>query len=136
MANSSIPESQSAPEADETAESFDQILFQYEKSHSRKSEDGGKQLEGTVIAVSAESVFLDIGYKTEGVLPLAAFAAAGETVKPGDTFQVSVKGRDPEGYYTLSRLKVAQPKDWSALERAFADKSTITGIVTAVVKGG
>ena len=136
MANSSIPESQSAPEADETAESFDQILFQYEKSHSRKSEDGGKQLEGTVIAVSAESVFLDIGYKTEGVLPLAAFAAAGETVKPGDTFQVSVKGRDPEGYYTLSRLKVAQPKDWSALERAFAEKATIVGTVTGVVKGG
>lgn len=145
MPNSSIPESQSAPDANETSpavevneasESFDQILSQYEKSHSRKSEDGGKQLEGTVIVVSVESVFLDIGYKTEGILPLAPFAAAGETVKPGDTFQVSVKGRDPEGYYTLSRLKVAQPKDWSALERAFTEKATIVGTVTGVVKGG
>ena len=133
MSNPNIPDSQTAPEADE---SFGEIFSKYEQSHLRKDEDGGKQLEGTVIALSAESAFLDIGFKTEGILPLAALQGAGETVKVGDTFPVSVKGRDAEGYYTLSRLKIAQPKDWSALERAFADKSTITGIVTAVVKGG
>ncbi len=133
MSNPNIPESQTAPEADE---SFGEIFSKFEQSHLRKGEDGGKQLEGTVIALSAESAFLDIGFKTEGILPLAALQGAGETVKVGDTFPVSVKGRDAEGYYTLSRLKIAQPKDWSALERAFADKSTITGIVTAVVKGG
>lgn len=133
MSNPNIPDSQIAPEADE---SFGEIFSKYEQSHVRKGEDGGKQLEGTVIALSAESAFLDIGFKTEGILPLAALQGAGETVKVGDTFPVSVKGRDAEGYYTLSRLKIAQPKDWSALERAFADKSTITGIVTAVVKGG
>ena len=133
MSNPNIPDSQTAPEADE---SFGEIFSKYEQSHLRKCEDGGKQLEGTVIALSAESAFLDIGFKTEGILPLAALQGAGETVKVGDTFPVSVKGRDAEGYYTLSRLKIAQPKDWSALERAFADKSTITGIVTAVVKGG
>ena len=133
MSNPNIPDSQTAPEADE---SFGEIFSKYEQSHLRKGEDGGKQLEGTVIALSAESAFLDIGFKTEGILPLAALQGAGETVKVGDTFPVSVKGRDAEGYYTLSRLKIAQPKDWSALERAFADKSTITGIVTAVVKGG
>ncbi len=133
MSNPNIPDSQTAPEADE---SFGEIFSKFEQSHLRKGEDGGKQLEGTVIALSAESAFLDIGFKTEGILPLAALQGAGETVKVGDTFPVSVKGRDAEGYYTLSRLKIAQPKDWSALERAFADKSTITGIVTAVVKGG
>lgn len=133
MSNPNIPDSQTAPEADE---SFGEIFSKFEQSHVRKGEDGGKQLEGTVIALSAESAFLDIGFKTEGILPLAALQGAGETVKVGDTFPVSVKGRDAEGYYTLSRLKIAQPKDWSALERAFADKSTITGIVTAVVKGG
>jgi len=47
-----------------------------------------------------------------------------------------VKGRDPEGYYELSRLKVELPKDWSALEQAFAEKTVILGTVTAVVKGG
>src|SRR5206468_1338471 len=50
--------------------------------------------------------------------------------------QVSVKGRNEEGYYELSRLRVEQPKDWSALEQAFADKTVIVGTVTGVVKGG
>ena len=49
---------------------------------------------------------------------------------------VSIKGRDPEGYYELSRIKVERPKDWSSLEKAFADKAAIAGVVTAVVKGG
>ena len=49
---------------------------------------------------------------------------------------VSVKGRDPEGYYELSRIRVERPKDWSSLEKAFADKATILGTITAVVKGG
>ena len=88
-----------------------------------------------MVAVSAESVFLDIGYKSEGILPLTAFQS-GETVKPGDKFPVSVKGRDPDGYYELSRSRISRPTDWSALEQAFADKTTIVGTVTAVVKGG
>ena len=63
------------PSPPDPNESFEDILSQYEQTHSRKAEDGNKQLEGTVVAVSAESVFLDIGYKTEGILPLAAFRA-------------------------------------------------------------
>ncbi len=120
----------------ESSESFEDILSQYEKSHSRKKEDGGKQLEATVIAVSSESVFFDIGFKTEGIMPLAVFQSAGESVKPGDKLPVTVKGRDPEGYYELSRQKIAQPTDWSSLEQAFADKATIVGTVTSVIKGG
>jgi small subunit ribosomal protein S1 len=120
----------------ESSESFEDILSQYEKTHPRKKEDGGKQLEGTVIAVSAGSVFFDIGFKTEGIMPLALFQGAGEVVKPGDKMAVSVKGRDPEGYYELSRQKITQPRDWSSLEQAFADKATIVGTVTGVIKGG
>src|SRR5271157_123620 len=133
MSDSNIPEPQPTPEPDE---SFEDILSRYEQSHSRQAEDGSKQLEGTVVAVSAESVFLDIGYKSEGILPLTVFQSAGETVKPGDKFPVSVKGRDPEGYYELSRSRISRPTDWSALEQAFAEKATIVGTVTAMVKGG
>jgi small subunit ribosomal protein S1 len=137
MSNPGIPKSslaaESAPEPDE---SFSDLLSQYDKSHSRQrqSKDGGKQLVGTVIVVSADSVFLDIGFKSEGILPLSVLQ--GEAVKPGDQLAVSVKGRDPEGYYQLSRAKVERPKDWAALEKAFADKSTIVGTVTGVIKGG
>jgi small subunit ribosomal protein S1 len=128
------PESQ--PSTNEPAESFGDILSQYEQSHSHRAEEGKKGLEGTVVAVSAESVFLDIGYKTEGIIPLTEFQKAGETVKRGDKFPVSIKGRDAEGYYELSRLKVERPKDWSALEKAFAEKAPIAGVISALVKGG
>ena len=133
MSNPNRPESQSANDSNE---SFEDILKQFEQSHKHKAPDASKQLEGTVVAISAESVFLDIGYKTEGILPLLAFQGASEVVTVGDKIPVSVKGRGPEGYYELSRLKVETPTDWSALEKAFAEKSTIMGTVTAVIKGG
>lgn len=122
-----------APESDE---SFGAIFSQYERSHSRKGGDPGKGREATVVAVTADSVLLDIGFKSEGILPLTTFVEAGETVKPGDKFLVSVKGRNAEGYYELSRGKVQRPTDWASLEKAFAEKSTIVGTVTGVVKGG
>ena len=117
----------------ETTESFGDILSQYQKSSSRKTE-GSRQLQATVIAANAESVFFDIGYKSEGILPLTALH--GEPLKPGDKALVTVKGRDLDGYYELSLFKVERPMDWTALEKAFADKSSVLGTVTAVVKGG
>ena len=135
MPNPSIPESDQTTDTEST-ESFDKILQQYELTHSRRSADDSRQIAGTVVAVSAEQVFVDIGYKTEGVLPLSLFQSANETIEPGAKLQVTVKGRNEEGYYELSRLRVAQPKDWTSLEQAFADQSVIAGAVTAVVKGG
>ncbi len=130
------PDNSEPEAAPESSESFGAIFSEYEQSHARKGEGGSRQIEGTVIAVSADSVFVDIGYKTEGVLPLAIFQSGNETVKPGDRLLVSVKGRNLEGYYELSRFKVEQPKDWSALEQAFTAKTIIAGTVTGVVKGG
>ncbi len=134
MPDPSTPDSQ--PDS-ETTESFGEALSQYERSHSHKPAEAGAQgREGTVIAVSAESVFLDIGYKSEGILPITAFQNDREPPKPGDKFRVTVKGRDPEGYYELTRGKVERPTDWASLEKAFAEKATIVGTVTGVVKGG
>jgi small subunit ribosomal protein S1 len=116
----------------EPAESFGDILSQFERSHAHPADQG--PLEGTVIAVSGDSVFVDVGFKMEGMLPLASFGS--EPIKPGDKLPVSIKGRTPEGYYELSRLKVERPKDWTSLEKAFADKAAIAGIVTAAVRGG
>ncbi len=135
MSNETLPATE--PIADvETVESFGDLLSQFERSHSHKTGEGSKQLKGTVIAVTAESVFVDIGYKTEGVLPVAAFANEKEPAKPGDSLLVTVKGRNEEGYYELSKLKVEAPKDWDSLEEAFAAKAIVSGTVTAIVKGG
>jgi small subunit ribosomal protein S1 len=135
--NAGSPESTPAKEPAESVpdESFKDIFSEYEHSHSRKREPGAQGREGTVIAVTADSVVLDIGFKTEGVLPLSAFPAD-KPAKPGDKVQVTIKGRDPEGYYELTRGKVERPTDWASLEKAFAEKSTIIGTVTGVVKGG
>ena len=111
------------------SQSFGDLLKEFESTHPHKG-----QRDGTVVSLSDELVFIDIGYKTEGTLPLTAFK---QPPNPGDKLQVSIAGRDPEGgYYLLSRTRVTMPTDWTALEKAFADKATIMGTVTGVVKGG
>jgi small subunit ribosomal protein S1 len=130
MSDQEISQNQSSPES---TESFGDILSQFQKSQSRKTE-GGQQIQATVISVTPESVFFDIGYKSEGILPIAALQ--GQMLQPGDKLSVTVKGRDPDGYYELSRFKVARLVDWDAFEKAFAEKSAVLGTVTAVIKGG
>jgi small subunit ribosomal protein S1 len=129
--NSAAPESAPA----EPVESFADIFTEYEQSHSRKREPGTQRRDGTVIAVTADSIILDIGFKTEGILSLTAFPPD-KPAKPGDKVQVTVKGRDPEGYYELTRGKIERVTDWESLKKAFDEKSTIVGMVTGVVKGG
>ncbi len=139
MSNENTPENNPAVEAVETTEStesFGALLSQFERTHSRRAGEGGRQISGTVVAVTVDSVLVDIGFKSEGILPLSLFEGAGEKVESGTKLLVSVKGRNEEGYYELSRLREEQPKDWTALEQAFADKAIIAGTVTAVVKGG
>jgi small subunit ribosomal protein S1 len=121
---------------EEPTESFGEMLAEFEHSHVHTTEGGGNQMQGTVVSKDAEFVYLDIGYKSEGILPLSAFEDNAEGVAAGDTFPVSVKGRNAERYYELSRHKVILPTDWSSLEAAFAQKSAVVGMVTAVVKGG
>jgi small subunit ribosomal protein S1 len=118
----------------ETGPSFGDILSDFEHGRQKPREEGAEGRDGVVVAVSPESVFVDIGLKTEGVLEASAFGA--EPPKRGDSLRVSVTGRNPEGYYTLSRIKVARPKDWSSLEKAFVEKRVIAGVVSGTVKGG
>lgn len=117
--------------------SFGDILNQFEQQH-HAPQKGEAAREGTVVAVTAESVFLDIGMKTDGVLPIDAVKDESGAVvaKVGDKMQVTIIGRDAEGYYELSLIKIERPKDFSSLEKAFEEKRVIAGKVTAVVKGG
>jgi small subunit ribosomal protein S1 len=117
--------------------SFGDILNQFEQTHTHESA-GEQGREATVVAVNDENVFFDIGQKTEGVMPVSALRddKGPIPVKPGDVIQVGVKGRNEEGYYELSLIKVDRPKDWSSLQKAFDGKLTVSGLVTAVIKGG
>jgi small subunit ribosomal protein S1 len=138
MPNNSTLEQDETPATPAHGENFADILSQYEQSHSHKPHAGGQGFAGTVVAVSPEQVFLDIGHKIEGVIPVEEFKdPSGKiAVRVGDQFAVSIKGRNEEGYYELTKLRVERPKDWSSLEAAFNEKRSIAGVVSGVVKGG
>jgi small subunit ribosomal protein S1 len=122
------------PEPSAVESSFGDILTQFEESHRQE----GEKRQGAVVTVSDDNIVVDIGLKTEGVIPAEEFRdPSGKLdVAVGDRVVVSVKGRSPEGYYMLSKIKVERPKDWSALEKAFAEKTAIAGVVSGAVKGG
>jgi small subunit ribosomal protein S1 len=123
------------PEATGTApdSSFGDILSQFEQAHASPAQADNSGREGTVIAVTGDSVLVDIGLKIEGVLPVSEFR---EGIHPGDKLRVGINGRTEEGYYRLSKLNVRRPKDWSGLEKAFQEKRSIAGVVSGSVKGG
>ncbi len=95
-------------------------------------------MEGTVVTITPESVVVDIGRKMEGIIPVDRLTdeTGAVSVKHGDRMIVTVTGRNQEGYYELSTIKVERPKDWSALESAFAEGRIIGGRVLETVKGG
>jgi small subunit ribosomal protein S1 len=125
MPQSNSPDS---PEASPADTSFGDILTQFEQTHHA----GGERVEGTVVSVTPDGIFVDIGRKMDGVLPPDPAA----DLKPGTKVLVSIRGRDEQGTYLLSTIRVETPRDWSGLEAAFAEKRTIGGTVLEVVKGG
>jgi small subunit ribosomal protein S1 len=127
------PEEGQAAPADEN--SFGDILQQFEQEHHA---NGREAIQGTVVSITPETVFVDIGRKMDGTLPVEKVRSAqGElAVRVGESITVTVTGREEDGSYTLSTVRVERPKDWSALEKAFAEHRTIGGMVTEVVKGG
>ena len=134
MAYHPHPSDDDSPTMPDSGPSFADILSEYEQGKHQTREEGAEGRDGVVVAVSPEFVFIDIGLKTEGVIEATAFA--GELPKAGDPLKVSITGRNPEGYYTLSKIKVARPKDFSSLQKAFDDKRTVAAMVTGLVKGG
>jgi len=116
--------------------SFADILSEFEQQHHGPKP--GEALRGTVVSITVDSVFVDVGRKIDGVLPIDIFRENDGklNVKVGDPLLVTITGSDGEGTYTLSTVKVERPKDWSALERAFAEQRPIAAMVTEVVKGG
>src|ERR1700730_11213657 len=119
------PNAHDSPEASPADTSFGDILTQFEQSHH----SAGERVEGTVVSVTPDGVFVDIGRKMDGILLPAP------ELKPGTKVIVSIRGRDESGTYLLSTIKVETPKDWTGLEAAFAEKRTIGGSLREGVKG-
>jgi len=105
-------------------DSFGDILSQFESEHHSEGHLGAP-VQGTVVSVTPEAIFVDIGRKTEGILRPETLRGA--PLKAGDAVSVNIGVRNEEGYYELSTTHVTQPKDWSAIQAAFDEKRTIAG---------
>jgi len=99
----------------------------------------GEIVQGTVLRVGKDNVVVDIGFKSEGVIPLSEFSGAGGevTVQPGDRVDVLVESReDDNGLVLLSKEKADKMKVWDEISAACERDEIIEGTISARVKGG
>ncbi|MFM2419228.1 MAG: hypothetical protein RL385_3951 [Pseudomonadota bacterium] len=99
----------------------------------------GDIVTGTVIKLNKDSVVVDIGYKSEGLIPMSEFAAASgqPEVKVGDTVDVLVESKEnDDGLVMLSKEKADKLKVWDEISAACERDELIEGTITARVKGG
>jgi small subunit ribosomal protein S1 len=93
---------------------------------------------GTVIKLTDKHVVVDVGLKSEGLIPLEQVLdhTGQPKLKAGDPVEVVVEREDPEGGYQLSYEKALRHRVWDTIEKAANDKTPVTGIVVSRVKGG
>src|SRR6202012_348393 len=93
---------------------------------------------GTVVKITDKHVVVDIGLKSEGLIPLEQ--VVDHEGKPkfaaGDTIEVVVEREEPEGGYLVSYEKALRHKVWDVLEKAANEKTPVKGMVVSRVKGG
>ena len=102
----------------------------------------GDVVKGTVIQVVGEEVSVNLGFKSDGVIPRGEFSrdttvVPSQVVQPGDEIEVFVvRVNDGDGNVLLSRKRIEEQKGMEDIEKAFNEKTVVTGTVTDVVKGG
>lgn len=97
----------------------------------------GEIVRGKIIHIGKDSVLVDIGYKSEGSIPLHEFADQGIELRVGDVIEVYLeKKEDTEGLIVLSREKAGKIKIWDEINRAHENNEPIEGFVLARIKGG
>jgi small subunit ribosomal protein S1 len=95
-------------------------------------------VSGTVVKITEKHVVIDIGLKSEGLIPLDQVLDVNGQPKfqAGDQVEVVVEREEPEGGYLVSYEKALRHKVWDSLEAAANDKVPVKGLVLSRVKGG
>ena len=107
-----------------------------------KDFNDGDIVEGRIVKVDRDEVLLDIGYKTEGVIPSRELSIKhdvdpGEIVKVGDEVEALVlQKEDKEGRLILSKKRAQYERAWGTIEKVKEEDGVVTGTVIEVVKGG
>ncbi len=113
------------------------LMDLYEESFKRFAE--GEVVIGRVIAVDKDFVLVDIGYKSEGQIPIHEFADESGKVKAaiGDSVEVMVEWwDDEEEVVVLSKEKAVKVKVWEAIKVAYDEDGIVSGTIASRVKGG
>jgi small subunit ribosomal protein S1 len=93
-------------------------------------------VEGTVVSVSKKEVVINIGYKSEGVVPRSEFRHMPE-IQPGDKVEVYIESQeDKDGQLVLSHKKARTLKAWEKVNHAYAKDEIIQGYIKCRTKGG
>ena len=121
----------------EEEESFESML---EKSF--KTLYTGEKVTGTVTAITPSEVYVDLGTKHAGYIPMSEIsddptAKAEDIFKIGDTVEAyTVRVNDIEGTAMLSKKRLDAVKNWDTVEEVYENKGTVEGVVTEENKGG
>jgi len=99
---------------------------------------GDKIVSGTVVKQTDKHLVIDVGLKSEGLVPLEQVLDHAGVVKfqPGDVIDVVIEREEPEGGYLASYERAQRLRIWDTIEKAAADKTPIMGTVVSRVKGG
>jgi small subunit ribosomal protein S1 len=137
------PEIAAAPRPDKepSMEDFASALesFEQEQAQTEAALNEDQIVSGTVLKVTPQYVVVDIGYKSEGVIPVAELQdhEGNVTVQRGDEISVMRQpGRTEEGYINLSHEKAQRLRAWDEIEKAFNDKAAVKAHVVDRIKGG
>ena len=108
----------------------------YEESFKRIEEGG--IVTGQVIGVFPNGVVVDVGYKSEGTIPISEFTSEElKAVKSGDSIEVLIEEReDTEGNILLSKEKADRRKIWEKMDELYKLGKPVSGKITGKVKGG
>ncbi len=96
-------------------------------------------IKGTVLKITPTHVVVDVGFKSEGLVPIAEVqdAAGNVKVEPGQEIDVMIeKGETEEGYTKLSHQKASRLRAWDEIDKAYNEKTPIKGVVVERIKGG
>ena len=98
----------------------------------------GEIVEGRVVAVADVGVVVDIGGKTEALIPAGEFMEADQPIQldPGQNIEVQLTGEHKDGYLVVSYQRARRRRVWANLDKAYHDKTTLTGRIVDRVKGG
>lgn len=119
-----------------------EINFEDELNKTFKTLNTGDIVSGTVIGITPTEVYVNLGAKADGFIPVDELGAAPgtnpeEVVKVGDEIDVFVvRVNDVEGTVQLSRKKIANMKDWEVMKSAMEEQSVLNGTVIEIVNGG